>query len=65
AAASSEQTADLDQVVCKRLPPLVGSRLGGRTECQTKKQWLALEKDTQDVLSKLQNGANQPTGPGK
>lgn len=53
-AAPTEQTSDLDRVICKTLPPPTGTRFGGKTVCQTKKQWLALTVDVQDTLTKAQ-----------
>ncbi|MBU6298284.1 MAG: hypothetical protein KGJ79_09240 [Alphaproteobacteria bacterium] len=54
-AVSQDQTSDLDQVICKRLPPPTGTRIGGHTVCQTKKQWLELEQSSQDTLQKAES----------
>ncbi|MDE1940312.1 MAG: hypothetical protein KGI68_14925 [Alphaproteobacteria bacterium] len=54
--AAQDQTSALDQVVCKRLPPPTGTRLGGKTVCQTRKQWLELEQNSQDMLEKVESG---------
>ena len=61
----SDRTTDLDQVICKKIGPPTGSRIGGKTVCQTKKQWLLLETESQDTLSKAQNSSNMPAGGGK
>jgi hypothetical protein len=64
AVTSSDQISDLDRVVCKQLGPLTGSHLGGKTVCQTKKRWLELEVNSQDVLMKAQRSSNMPAGGG-
>jgi hypothetical protein len=63
-AASSDQTSDLNSVVCKQLGPPTGSHLGGKTVCQTKKRWLELEVNSQDTLTKAQRSSNMPAGGG-
>jgi hypothetical protein len=53
-AASSNQASDLDVVVCKKLAPPTGTRLGGRSVCDTKRHWLELQRASQDELSRMQ-----------
>jgi hypothetical protein len=64
-ATSQSQVSDLDQVICKRLPPPTGTRLGGKTVCQTKKQWLELETNSQDTLERAQKSSGMPAGGGQ
>lgn len=40
---------DLDQIVCKQLPPKTGSRLGGGRECHTLRQWNQQMRESQDI----------------
>ena len=48
-------TSDLDRVECKKLAPPTGTRLGGRTVCQTVRQWQVLMHDSQETLTRMQN----------
>ncbi|MDE1985416.1 MAG: hypothetical protein KGJ28_02650 [Alphaproteobacteria bacterium] len=58
--ASQDQTSDWDKVICKKMPPPTGTRLGGRTVCQTKKRWLELEQGTHDAIEKTEAGCSGP-----
>lgn len=40
---------DLDQVVCKPLPPKIGSRIGGGRECLTQREWNRQMRESQDA----------------
>jgi hypothetical protein len=62
-AASSNQATDLDTVVCKKLEPPTGTRLGGRTICQTNRHWQELQRRSQEETTKIQDRGNF-TGPG-
>ena len=46
---------DLNQVVCKETGPLIGSHLGRRKICQTKKKWLEQERATQDAVQQSEH----------
>ncbi len=64
-AAANSTENDVNQVVCKKIGPPLGSHLGGQTICQTKKKWLEQERNSQDAVNKAQsNGAltHQPGG---
>ena len=63
ATAPTDQTSDLDTVVCKKFAPPTGTRLGSRTICDTKRHWQQLQQQSQQELQKMQNGA-APAGPG-
>lgn len=45
---SDARADDDDTVRCKRLPPPVGSRMGGKRVCRTNAQW-RLEKETNEA----------------
>lgn len=34
-----EEIENPDEVICRRQPPVVGSRLGGRRTCMTRQEW--------------------------
>jgi hypothetical protein len=59
-AGDTTQTAnsDLDQVVCRTMPPPVGTRLGARRECHTQREWKAQMDEAQKMMreSSLRNG---------
>jgi hypothetical protein len=50
-----EKKSELDQVVCKRFPPPVGTRLGARKVCATKREWAIQELDQDSAMDKFQN----------
>ena len=63
AATTSDQTSDLDTIICKKFPPPTGTRLGSRTICDTKRHWQELQEQSRQELEKLQN-RGAPAGPG-
>lgn len=64
--ATSAGTADedLNQVVCKKTGPPIGSHLGSRTVCLSKKKWQEQERTTQDALQRSQNNRGLSGQPG-
>ena len=54
ASTKEEKKAELDQVVCKRFPPPVGSRLGARKVCATKREWAIQEMDQDTAMDNVQ-----------
>lgn len=54
---TSQDAADdayLDRVVCKKFPPLTGTRLGTRRVCQTERQWREITRRSQEDITKRQ-----------
>jgi hypothetical protein len=47
--ASASGAAGLDEVVCKNLPPKVGSRIGGGRDCRTQRMWNRIRHDSQEM----------------
>jgi hypothetical protein len=58
------QTAntDLDQVVCRKTAPPVGTRLGGGRVCHTQREWDQMRKDAQMYVQQQQLLARAPSG---
>jgi hypothetical protein len=50
------------KIVCKKLPPRTGSRLGGHTECRTKRWWDDRMHEDQNTILKLQENSYKQTG---
>jgi hypothetical protein len=48
-AAAASSAANLDEVVCKTLPPKLGSRIGGGRECRTQRVWNWIQRDSQEI----------------
>lgn len=46
--------AELNRVVCRKLPPPLGSRLGGRTVCMTQREWDEQRSGAQRELERMQ-----------
>lgn len=51
------------KLICRRAP-VMGSRLGGRKVCATRKEWDEQRRKSQDNLDSLQRGLSSPGQPG-
>lgn len=65
------ESSSSEEVVCRRTPPPVGSRIGGRRICKTEREWALLDAENQGVLrdahrsnSFINGGAPECTGGG-
>jgi hypothetical protein len=56
--------SDWDRIECKRLPPPTGSRLGGKTVCQTVRQWQRLMQDSQEYVDRMRSRGGLPGATG-
>lgn len=54
--ASSEQDADLDKVVCKKVT-VTGTLIGAKKVCKKKREWAQIERDSQEALRRSQDGS--------
>jgi hypothetical protein len=62
---ASVGASSLDQVVCKKLAPPTGTRLGARRVCQTEREWRDLMQRSQDnITHSQQKGAGYGGRPG-
>lgn len=52
---AAEATSGANGMLCKTLPPPVGTRIGKRQVCKTRAEWRALEQAQQDDIHKLQS----------
>lgn len=43
------------ELVCKKLPPPLGSRIGGHTECRTRQWWEDRMREDQARIQKIQH----------
>jgi Flp pilus assembly protein CpaB len=57
-------TSSLDQVVCKKMPPPTGTRLGSRRVCQTEREWRDLMLRSQENITHSQQKGAGYGGPG-
>jgi hypothetical protein len=58
-------TTDPKKIVCKRLAPETGTRLGSRMQCLTNAQWDAITRQSQDAIRDNQKaGATFADSPG-
>lgn len=44
-----------NRVICRRMPPPPGTRIGGRNICATEAQWERYQRETRDVLDEAFN----------
>lgn len=53
--AKDQQSADDEnKVVCKKEPPPVGSRMGGRKVCRTVAEWRRIQAAAQETTTEIQ-----------
>ncbi|MCJ7421402.1 hypothetical protein [Sphingomicrobium astaxanthinifaciens] len=68
AALAAEATAEArgdNAYVCKKFPPKVGSRLGGKRQiCKTQQEWDLIETETRTSMQENSRQALQSKGPG-
>ena len=55
ASQTSTDTAYMNEIVCKKMPPPTGTRLGGRNICLTRAQWQNAEQRSQDTIRNVQD----------
>ena len=60
--AAEAEKNPLDEIVCKKEDPTVGSRIGSRKVCKTRRQWRDGERDA--TSPDLPDGSLQPPPPG-
>lgn len=65
--AETEVEANADAIVCRRLQPRVGTRIGGRRVCKTEREWDQLRRGSQrEADQAAQRGtAHIPHGNGR
>ena len=59
AAPPAASDTDLDKIECRTSPPETGTRLGGKRECHTVRQWNQRQQDAQDELKRTQMNGHQ------
>ena len=52
--AEASSQSDLNEIVCKSLPPATGTRLGGGRECHTVREWNERQREDQRMLQQQQ-----------
>lgn len=59
---ASQQVADARtnlapglKIVCRRMPPPPGSRIGGRNICRTQADWNLYRREARDVVMRMQD----------
>jgi hypothetical protein len=57
APAKTAKTAKVDpnQVICKKFPPPVGTRVGSRQICKTQAEWDMIDRNQEEVMEEVQN----------
>ena len=54
AAVEKKRTTNAHDIVCKKFPPPVGTRLGKRKICKTNAEWQMMEQEIFDALDHVQ-----------
>ena len=62
--AAATPVSDRNTLVCRRLDPPTGTRLGGRTVCATVAQWDAVTRHSEDAISGFQDRGGEAHIPG-
>lgn len=60
AAAAAEAEKNSKKVICKKLKPPTGTRLGGRRVCKTKSEWEFIYEQNKIYLRELQSTPGDP-----
>lgn len=55
ATAAATPASDRNTLVCRRMDPPTGTRLGGRTVCATAAQWDEVTRHSEDAISGIQD----------
>jgi len=65
AAATKSEKDPLDEIECRK-ETTIGSRIGGKRVCKTRREWMQIQRDSQAALQKIQDkgGYNNPTSAG-
>lgn len=58
---ATTSTGDLDKIVCRSMGAPLGSRLGGRRECRTQREWDDIRRQNEKEVNKMQ--ARDSLGP--
>jgi hypothetical protein len=58
------QKAGNDEIICRKVEPTTGSRLGVKRECHTRQQWNDMQLRGQKALEHLQERGTQGGVPG-
>lgn len=56
------ETADDQKIVCRKEPPPVGSRMGGRKVCHTVAEWRRIEAAARETTQEIQASKVPPQG---
>ena len=64
-AATTVAAKDPKAIVCKRMAPETGTRLGSRMQCMTNAQWDEITRQSQEAIQRQQrSGATMADSPG-
>jgi len=61
---SAQNANDKNAIVCRQMPPPIGSRLGARRVCRPEIEWENLSREGQDVTRGLQQKSTMGRPPG-
>jgi hypothetical protein len=59
---TADSAPDLDKIVCKTMDPPTGTRLGGRRECMTQREWNDRTRQDRQQIEKSQTVGVNPSG---
>jgi hypothetical protein len=63
-APANSTVSDPDRIVCHDSPAPTGTRLGGRRECHTQKQWDMMRQQDQQTINSVQMKGLNTAPPG-
>lgn len=53
--ASERETNAGNRIVCRRMPPPTGTRIGPRRICKTQHEWDLMDQETRDIMENAGN----------
>ncbi len=60
--ATEDATSAVNEIICRRIPPPTGSRIGARRICKTQHEWDLINREARDVVEEAQFRSKFGTG---
>lgn len=61
-AREAQNTPDGRQIVCRRMPPPAGTRIGARNICRTQAEWDLLQQQNREEVQRQQDASHYTRG---
>lgn len=58
----AQNTSDAREIVCRRMPPPAGTRIGPRNICRTQAEWDLLQQQNREEVERQQDASHYSRG---